>query len=108
MAGTNPNCCLKCNSPTHRFSELEKCVYGKTGLMTRACFSCGAGAHHFSACIKNLKPPVGAPAVKAQETLDPRFSKYPTENTKNVPERQPWETPFPKEKNAELPPLFQW
>ena len=107
MANTNPNSCLKCNSPHHRFSETDKCIYGNSNLMTRACTSCGVGAHHWEACIKNIKPPVGAPMAKPQDTLDPDFSKYP-DMTKNIPEKDQWEQPFPKEKNGQLPPLFPW
>ena len=107
MANTDPHSCLKCNSPNHRFSETDKCIYGNSNLMVRACSSCGVGAHHWKACISNIKPPVGAPMQKPQEPLDQQFSKYP-DMTKNVPEKDNLEHPFPKEKNGELPPLFPW
>lgn len=109
MVNTNPNCCLKCNSPTHRFSETDKCVYGKSNLMTKPCFSCGQGGHHFNICIKNQKPTVGAQDPRGpQEPLDSRFSKYPSDMTKNIPERPEWSAPFPKEKNEGMPSLFPW
>ena len=61
--------------------------------MVRACSSCGVGAHHWKACISNIKPPVGAPMQKPQEPLDQQFSKYP-DMTKNVPEKDNLEHPF--------------
>ena len=108
MVNVDPHSCLKCNSPSHRFTETEKCIYGKSNLFTKPCFSCGKGGHHYNMCVQGQKPTLGAPPPKGpQEPLDKKFSTYPDWN-KNIPERPDWETSIPKEKNEQMPPLFQW
>ena len=102
MVGVNPNSCLKCNSPTHRFQEEDRCIYGKGNLMTKPCFNCQEGGHHSSICIKNQKPTLGAQDPSQKEALDPRFSKWP-EVTKNVPE---YETTVIPKNEQWLPSLF--
>ena len=116
MVNVNPNSCLKCNSPTHRFQEQDKCVYGSGSLMTKPCPSCNEGGHHASICIKNPKSTIGAPAPK--EALDPKFSKWPTEASKTATEgndqlyhpfaqpKNDWLPPFDQPKNDWLPSLF--
>ena len=116
MVNVNPNSCLKCNSPTHRFQEQDKCVYGSGSLMTKPCPSCNEGGHHASICIKNPKSTIGAPAPK--EALDPKFSKWPTEASKTATEgndqlyhpfaqpKNDWLPPFAQPKNDWLPSLF--
>ena len=102
MVGVDPNSCLKCNSPTHRFQEQDKCIYGSSSLMTRACGYCKEGGHHTSICIKSQKSTIGAPSPK--EPLDPKFSKWP-EATKAAAEEQYYQ-PFAAPKNDWLPSLF--
>ena len=106
MVGVNQNSCLKCNSPTHRFQEESKCVYGTGNLMTRPCFNCQEGGHHQNICIKNKKPTLGAQDPGNQEPLDQQFSKWP-EATKQVPEFKPQNIPQENSKNSNwLPYLF--
>ena len=102
MVNVAPNSCLKCNSPAHRFQEQDKCIYGKTNLMTRACPNCKEGGHHFNVCIKNQKPTIGAQEPQSQEPRDQNFSKWP-DMTKNVPEMS---LPFGQQKNSWIPSLF--
>ena len=102
MVNVNPNSCLKCNSPSHRFQEEDRCIYGKGNLMTKPCFNCQEGGHHSSICIKNQKPTLGAQDPSQKEALDPRFSKWP-EVTKNVPE---YETTVIPKNEQWLPSLF--
>ena len=105
MVNVNPNSCLKCNAPTHRFQETDKCVYGKGNLMTKPCPSCNEGGHHSSICIKNPKSTIGAPAPR--EPIDPKFSKWPAETSKMVMEGQEQlYHPFAQPKNDWLPSLF--
>ena len=80
MVGVNNNFCLKCNSPTHRFSEESKCIYDTANLMTKPCFNCQEGGHHQNVCIKNKKPTLGAQDPTNQEPLDPKFSRWPEAN----------------------------
>ena len=105
MVNVPPNACLKCASPTHRFQEVDKCVYGKGNLMTRACPNCGEGGHHFMICIKNQKPTIGTPASRPQEPVDANFSKWPkVEANKSM---QQANSPWNQTKNGEwLPSLF--
>ena len=107
MVNVPPNTCLKCASPTHRFQEVDKCVYGKGNLMTRACPNCGEGGHHFMICIKNQKPTIGTHASRPQEPLDPNFSKWPkVETNKSMPQAN---SPWNQTKNGEwLPSLFPY
>ena len=103
MVNVDPNSCLKCNSPTHRFQEQDRCVYGKGNLMTTPCRNCQEGGHHSSICIKNQKPNLGAQEPVYQEPLDPRFSKWPEAN-KKIPE---YEQSVMNSKNEQwLPSLF--
>ena len=109
MVNVSPNNCLKCNSPTHRFQETDKCIYGQGNLMTRACFNCNSGGHHFSICIKDQKQFVGTPAPATPnqgQSLEPQFSKWP-EASKAVPEHMnqmyPWNG---QPKNEWMPSLF--
>ena len=102
MVNVSPNSCLKCNSPTHRFTEQDKCIYGKGNLMTKACPNCKEGGHHFQICIKNQKQTIGGQEPQGLEPLDPKFSKWP-EASKNVPEQKMY-AQFPK--NEWLPSLF--
>ena len=103
MVNVNPNSCLKCNSPTHRFQESDKCIYGKGTLMTKACPNCREGGHHSNICIKNQKPTLGAPEPQGQEMGDKKFSKWP-EATKNIPDQD--YSKFLNPKNDWLPSLF--
>ena len=109
MVNVSSNACLKCNSPTHRFQETEKCVYGQGSLMTRPCFHCNVGGHHFSICVKDQKPFVGAPApAPAQgQNLEPQYPKW-TEASKTVPENmdQQYFSWYGKPKNEGMPSLF--
>lgn len=107
MVNVPPNACLKCASPTHRFQEVDKCVYGKSNLMTRACPNCNEGGHHFKACIKNQKPTIGTQASQPQEPLDPNFSRWPkVETNKSMPQAN---SPWNQTKNGEwLPSLFPY
>lgn len=102
MVNVAPNSCLKCNSPTHRFQETDKCVYGTGNLMTRACYNCKEGGHHHKICVKTQKPTIGAPEAQGQEASDPKFSKWPEQN-KTVPEVY---SPFGNQKNQWGPSLF--
>ena len=110
MVNVSPNSCLKCNSPTHRFQETDKCVYGQGTLMTRPCFNCNSGGHHYSTCVKDQKQFVGAsaPAPPTQgQSLEPQFSRWP-EASKAVPENMnqqlvPWNG---QTKNEWMPSLF--
>ena len=107
MVNTDPNCCLKCNSPTHRFMEEDKCIYGQQPLYTKPCFACKKGGHHFNVCIKNARPNVGAPAHKAPQEGEVHGSRN-LEMNRNVPEKMEYYQPFPNEKNEFAPSLFRW
>ena len=101
MVGVGKNNCLKCNSPDHRFQEQDRCIYGQSNLMTRACPNCHEGGHHSAVCIKNQKSTIGAPAPK--EAVDPKFSTWP-EQTK-MAEEQSFYNLF-DQKNGLGPSLF--
>lgn len=105
MVNVSPNSCLKCNSPTHRFQEQSKCIYGSGNLMTKACFNCREGGHHHTICIKNQKPTVGAPEAQNQQAQDQQFSKWP-ELTKTVPEIDKFYSQYGQSKNDWIPSLF--
>ena len=104
MVNVNPNSCLKCNSPTHRFQEQDKCVYGTGSLMTKPCPSCNEGGHHSSICIKNPKSTIGAPAPR--EAIDPKFSKWPETSKMATEGQNQLYHPFAQPKNDWLPSLF--
>ena len=104
MVNVNPNSCLKCNSPTHRFQEQDKCIYGAGSLMTKPCPSCNEGGHHSSICIKNPKSTIGAPPAK--EAADPKFSKWPDTSKLAAEGMGPSYNPFGQPKNDWLPSLF--
>ena len=55
MVNVNPGCCLKCNSPSHKFSQEKSCIYGEFDLQTKACSSCKRGGHSESVCIMERK-----------------------------------------------------
>ena len=97
MVNVNPNSCLKCNYPTHRFQEQDKCIYGAGSLMTKPCPSCNEGGHHSSICIKNPKSTIGAPPAK--EAVDPKFSKWPETSKLAAEEKGAYYTPFGQPKN---------
>ena len=103
MVNVSPNCCLKCDSPTHRFQDQDKCVYGKSNLMTGPCKNCKKGGHHYNVCIKDQDPrTVGAPPPSGGK-LDPQFSQYP-DMTRTIMENQ---GAIPKNpKNEWIPSLF--
>ena len=102
MAGVQPNHCLKCDSPTHKFQETEKCIYGHSPLMTQPCWNCKHGAHNSSMCIKANQSTIGAQQTK--EPLDQNFSKWP-ENSKSAQEnKDQLYNLFPK--NEWVPSLF--
>ena len=104
MAGVQPNNCLKCNSPSHRFQETQKCVYGNSNLMTQPCANCHEGAHHSSLCIKANKSTIGAPPPKEErQPLDPNFSKWPESSKSAIEEKDKLYSLFPMEKNAWMP-----
>ena len=112
MVNVLPNNCLKCNSPTHRFQETDKCIYGQGQLMTKPCFNCNAGGHHFSSCVKDKKQYVGAPAPAPPtqgQSLEPQFSKWP-EASKTVPENMSQQTVQwnGNQKNEWMPSLFPY
>ena len=107
MVNTDPNCCLKCNSPTHRFMEEDKCIYGQQPLYTKPCFACKKGGHHFNVCIKNARPNVGAPANKGPQEGEVPGARN-LEMNRNVPEKMEYYQPFPNEKNEVAPSLFRW
>ena len=98
------NNCLKCNSPSHRFQETDKCVYGNSNLMTQPCLNCGEGGHHSSLCIRLNKSTIGAPQPIEQRPLDPSFSKWP-EPAKAATEKEQERlySLFPEEKNSWTP-----
>lgn len=102
IAGVQPNNCLKCDSPTHKFQETDKCIYGQSKLMTQPCFNCKRGAHNSSMCIKGHQSTIGA--TQPKEPLDPNFSKWP-ENSKSAQEnKEQLYNLFPK--NDWMPSLF--
>ena len=112
MVNILPNNCLKCNSPTHCFQETDKCIYGQGQLMTKPCFNCNAGGHHFSSCVKDKKQCVGAPAPAPPtqgQSLEPQFSKWP-EASKTVPENMSQQTVQwnGNQKNEWMPSLFPY
>ena len=113
MVNVLPNNCLKCNSPTHRFQESEKCIYGQGQLMTKPCFNCNTGGHHFSICVKDKKQFVGAPAPAPAtptqgQSLEPQFSKWP-ETSKMVPENMSQTVQWNGHpKNEWMPSLFPY
>ena len=113
MVNVASNACLKCNSQNHRFQETEKCVYGQGSLMTKPCYNCNTGGHHFSICVKDQKQFVGAPApAPAQgQNLEPQFPKW-AEASKAVPERENMEQQYlswyGKPKNEGMPSMFQY
>ena len=102
MVNVSPHCCLKCDSPSHRFQETNKCAYGKSNLMTGPCKNCKKGGHHYNVCIKAQElPTVGA--QKPQSGYDPKFSPYP-DLTKTVLETQGATPNYTK--NEWIPSLF--
>ena len=102
QAGVGENNCLKCDSPTHRFQERDKCIYGQSNLMSQPCSNCKRGAHHSSMCIKGTKSTIGAPPPKMP--MDQEFSRWP-ENSKTAQEnKEQFYTLFPK--NEYIPSLF--
>ena len=111
MVNVSPNNCLKCNSPTHRFQETEKCIYGHGNLLTRPCFNCNSGGHHFSICVKDQKQCVGTPAPAPPnqgQPLEPQFSRWP-EASKAVPENMNQQIPWNGQpKNEWMPSLFPY
>ena len=86
MVGVSPNSCLKCGSPTHKFQEVEKCVYGEGNLMTKACTNCNEGGHHFTICIKDKKPTIGTQESQPQEPFEPQSKEWPEEANKSMPQ----------------------
>ena len=101
MVGVLPNSCLKCGSSTHKFQEVEKCVYGEGNLMTKACTNCNEGGHHFTICIKDRKPTIGTQESQPQEPFEPEVSKWPEEANKSMP--------MPQANNGNwLPSLFPY
>ena len=104
MVNVNPHCCLKCNSPDHRFSETDKCVYGKYALMTKPCTNCKEGGHDPSVCMKDKNSNNGQQNDDNKKPLDPRYSNWPEIN-KAAPEVGGEYQLFPP-KNDYLPSLF--
>ena len=100
--GVGENNCLKCDSPTHKFQERDKCIYGQSNLMSQPCSDCKRGAHHSSMCIKGTKSTIGAPPPNMP--MDQEFSRWP-ENSKTAQEnKEQFYTLFPK--NEYIPSLF--
>ena len=104
MVNVNKYCCLKCNSPSHLFSNVEACVYGKYPLMTRPCDNCHEGGHAANVCVKDKTSNNGGQQKNEQKPIDPRYSQWP-ETNKAAPEL-PSNYIFGASKNGLPPSLF--
>lgn len=113
MANVDPYNCLKCNSPDHRFTEVHKCVYGHTALMTKPCMNCKVGAHPTQMCIKSKNSTIGAPPTPQPQQVPPNTPVYTkwsdgrdankrVEDTENFSQY----SLFPQAKNEQRPSLF--
>ena len=56
MVQVNPNSCLKCGSPDHKFTQVERCIYGQEKLLPQPCYNCQVGGHHYRMCIQDKNP----------------------------------------------------
>ena len=112
MANVDPYNCLKCNSPDHRFTEVHKCMYGHTALMTKPCMNCKAGAHPTQMCIKSKSSTIRAPPTPTPQQAPPNTPVYTkwsdgrdankrVEDTENFSQY----SLFPQAKNEQRPSL---
>ena len=113
MANVDPYNCLKCNSPDHRFTEVHKCVYGHTALMTKPCMNCKVGAHPTQMCIKSKNSIIGAPPTPIPNPAPPNTPVYTKwsdgrDANKRVEEAENYSqySLFPQTKNEQRLSLF--
>ena len=87
MVNVSRNCCLKCDSPNHKFRNVLRCVYGQSELMAEPCQVCQRGGHQPEMCIKNKDPISEETNSQNGDSRDLKDDEYP-DQTQNMMENQ--------------------